>query len=73
MGDSDTFSKPGKGDVFDRITRFIKDVGFPVAVAAALMAYMWFIGAKTNEHLAKGSDIMERAVRIIERLEKKLP
>lgn len=70
---SDTDNPRIKGDWLDRASRFIKDVGFPIAVAVALMAYMWFVGAKTNEHLAKGSDIMERAIKIIERVEKKLP
>ena len=60
-------------DTLDRMTRFIKDVGFPVAVATALICYLWFVGSKTNEHLAKGSAIMERAVDVIERLERKLP
>ena len=59
-------------DVFDKVTRFIKEVGFPIAVAAVLIAYMWFIGSKTNEHLSKGSEIMIRAVNVLEKLERKV-
>lgn len=59
-------------DTLERITRFIKDVGFPVAVATALICYLWFIGSKTNEHLAKGSGIMDRAINVLERLERKV-
>jgi len=62
-----------RGDLFDRVTRFIKEVGFPIAVAAALIAYMFFIGSKTNEHLAKGSEIMTRAVQVLEKMERRLP
>lgn len=61
----------GPPDTFERITRFIKDVGFPVAVATALICYMWFVGSKTNEHLAKGAGIMDRAINVLERLERK--
>ena len=59
-------------DTLERITRFIKDVGFPVAVATALICYLWFIGNKTNEHLSKGAGIMDRAINVLERLERKV-
>jgi hypothetical protein len=59
--------------VLDRITRFIKDVGFPIAVAAAVMAYVWIVGMRTNEYMARGTAIMERTVNVLERMEKKLP
>ena len=75
---SDTLQKVStdrryQGDIFDRLVKFIREVGFPIAVATALIAYLWFVGSKTNEHLAKGSGIMDRAINVIERLERKLP
>ena len=62
-----------QGDLFDRLVKFIREVGFPIAVATALIAYMWFVGSKTNDHLSKGAAIMDRAVNVIERLERKIP
>ncbi len=62
-----------QGDLFDRLVKFIREVGFPIAVATALIAYMWFIGSKTNDHLSKGSAIMERTVNVLERMERRLP
>ncbi len=67
-----TTTRTRAGDIFDRVTRFIKEVGFPIAVAAVFLAYMWFVGIKTNEHLAKGSEIQLRSIQVLERLEKKL-
>lgn len=63
----------GKGDMFDRVTRFIKDVGFPMAIAIAMFAYFWWVGRATNDYMARGTSIMDRAINILERLEKKLP
>lgn len=63
----------GKGDVFDRLTRFIRDVGFPIAVAIGMFVYFWQVGRATNDYLAKGTAIMDRAISVIERMEKKLP
>ena len=62
-----------KGDIFDRCVRFIKEVGFPMAVAIAMFAYFWMVGRATNDYLARGTTIMDRAISVIERLEKKLP
>jgi len=59
-------------DIFDRVVRFISQVGFPIAVAGALIAYLWFIGAETNKHLARGSEVMNRAINVLERFERKL-
>jgi len=75
MGESDaTLTKvSGKGDILDRAIRAIRDVGFPMAVTLILLAYMWFVGRSTNDYMARGTSIMERAVNIIEKLEKKLP
>jgi len=76
MADSDpanTRQVVAKGDTLDRVTRFIKDVGFPIAVAVAVMAYVWTVGMKTNEYMARGTAIMERTVNVLERMEKKLP
>lgn len=73
MSDSDTMTKGvGRGDMFDRITKFIRDVGFPMAVAIAMFAYFWVVGRATNEYMARGTAIMERAVGVIEKLEKKI-
>lgn len=69
LGDTKTRAQ---SDLFDRVTRFIKEVGFPIAVATALIAYLWFVGSKTNEHLAKGAEIMSRAINVLERLERKV-
>lgn len=55
------------------MSEFISKVGVPTAALAAFIAYFWFVGVKTNEHIAQGQKIMERAVTVIERLEKKLP
>jgi hypothetical protein len=75
MSDLDTLRISGssKGDIFDRVTRFIREVGFPIAVAVAVMAYVWIVGIKTNEYMARGTAIMERTVNVLERMEKKLP
>ena len=63
----------GMWDIYNMITRFIKEVGFPMAVAIAMFAYFWMIGRATNDHLAAGAKIMERTVNVLERMEKKLP
>lgn len=62
-----------RADLFDRVTKFIRDVGFPMAVAIAMFAYFWNVGRATNDYLSRGTAIMERAIAVIERLEKKLP
>lgn len=65
---------PGqKPDLLDRLVRAIRDVGFPIVVAVSLIAYLWFVGTHTNDHLAKGAEIMKRAVEVLERLERRLP
>jgi hypothetical protein len=60
-------------DLFERFTRFVKEVGFPIAVATACFAYMWFVGVKSNEHMARGQALFERALTVLERLERKIP
>lgn len=60
-------------DMFERAQRFIKEVGFPIAVATACFAYMWFVGIKANEHMTRGNQIVERALNVLERLERKMP
>ena len=75
MGESDDkLAKViSRADLFDRGTRFIKEVGFPMACAIMMFAYFWFVGRATNDFLARGTTIMERAISVIERMEKKLP
>jgi len=76
MGESDdklTKVSNGKGDMFDRVIKAIKEVGVPTVALAAFIAYFWFVGVKTNEHLSQGTKVIERAVSVLERLEKKLP
>jgi len=75
MGDSDVLGQKPKvnGDLFDRAVRFIKEVGFPMAVAIAMFAYFWMVGRATNDYLSRGTHIMDRAISVIERMEKKLP
>ena len=63
----------GMWDVYNMTTRFIKEVGFPVAVATAFIVYIWMVGLKTNDFLSKGTTIMERSINVLERLERKLP
>lgn len=48
------------------LSEFITKTGFPILMALLLMAYVWFIGLKTN-------DLMTRAVVVLERFEKKGP
>lgn len=74
MGDTDAVKPEGSGkmDMFDRATRFIKDVGFPMTVAIAMFVYFWHVGRATNDYMARGTAIMERAVSVIEKLEKKI-
>lgn len=74
MGESDVLKvASGKGDYLDRLTRFIKEVGFPIAVATTFIVYVWTVGLRTNEYMAKGTAIMERTVGVLERLERKIP
>ena len=60
-------------DFLERASRFIKEVGFPIAVATACFAYMWFVGVKANEHMSRGNQIHERSINVLEKLERKLP
>lgn len=46
------------------LSEFITKTGFPILIALLLMAYVWFIGLKTNE-------LMTRAVVILEKFEQK--
>jgi len=46
------------------LTEFIAKTGFPIMMALLLMAYVWFIGLKTNE-------LMTRAVMVLEHFEAK--
>lgn len=48
------------------LTEFITKTGFPILMALLLIAYVWFIGLKTNE-------LMTRAVVVLERFEAKGP
>ena len=74
MAESDTIRNGnGRGDYLDRLTKFIKEVGFPVAVATAFIVYIWIVGMRTNDYMAKGTAIMERAIGALERLERKIP
>lgn len=76
MGESDDKLNKvilSKGDIFDRVVRFIKEVGFPMAVCIAMFCYFWTVGRATNDYLSRGTSIMERAISVIERIEKKLP
>lgn len=57
---------------FDRASKFIKEVGFPVAVAVGLLAYVWFVGVKTNEAIVRSDETMRRVISLIERMEPKL-
>lgn len=72
MGDSDTLPQTRVRAGEDRrapwwvyaLTEFITKTGFPILMALTLMAYVWFIGLKTNE-------LMTRAVVILEKFEQK--
>lgn len=74
MSESDVIrGANSKSDYLDRLTKFIKEVGFPMAVAIAMFCYFWFVGKATNDYLSRGTTIMDRAISVIERMEKKLP
>jgi hypothetical protein len=62
----------GMWDAYNMLTRFIKEVGFPIAVATAFIVYIWLVGLRTNEYMTRGTDIMERVVHVLEKMEKKL-
>ena len=63
----------GMWDIYNMVTRFIKEVGFPIAVASAFIVYIWVVGLRTNEYMTRGTQIMERTVNVLEKMEKKMP
>lgn len=68
MGESDTLPRANgggqrNGDVFDKITRFIANVGVPTALLVAMFAYHWYVGQKLVGFLERLAPVLEKFAR----------